>query len=385
VRSQLRPLRNACDDFWLQHNYQWVGRLGREELAMALRQAEDVIASHLGFSLLPTWVKAEEQTIDFPPVPEMAFTDSMNLRGKMKSVYANWGYLQSAGIKGTTLIQAGVAVVYNDGDGDGYKETATVVVPTTVTDPDEISTFYPSKSAADVWEIRPTTVTIAGGNATIVFRREMAVLESLQEQLNEIAAGQSAVTVDGDDDANFLTTVDVYRTYNDRSQQVIFYTEGGCDSCDGSGCAVCGYTAETGCLLLRDSRLGEVAYNRADWDSVTQSYNSAAFSQGFPDKMKLYYRAGLRDESQALPNRQMHPLWERFLVFYSLTLMDTEVSSCEATRRIVSHMRTDMALQRANSENWQVSDELLNCPLGTSRAGWQLWQQIKRDRLVRRR
>lgn len=378
VVSENRPTRNACDDLWFQHDYQWAGRVSRESLAEALYQAEQTVAGYLGFMPLPAWIAAEECRIDQPLLPESYSLLSVNLRGFKKSIRAKWGMVQSTGRRGSTLISAGAAVVYSSVDGDTYKEHAQVVVATTVTDPDEISIFYPGKSASPAWEIRPTTVVISGGNATITFRREQAAIESELEKQNDMAEGASGITINGDDDTKFLTTVDVYRIYNDPSQQATFLTEDTCGSCDGDGCAVCGLTADTGCLSIRDQRLSILAYNSAVWNAVTQTFDSAPFNAGRePDRIKIWYRAGLRDENQTLPNRQMHPMWERMICFYAVTLLDTEVSGCENTKRIFFHQREDLALSTKSGTSFSLSPANLDCPLGTSRAAIALWRAIQ--------
>lgn len=378
VVSEKRPLRNACDDLWFQHDYQWAGRVSRESLAEALYQAEQTVAGYLGFMPLPAWFVSEECRIDQPFLPESVSVMSVNLRGLKKSIRAKWGLVQSIGKRGTSLISAGAAIVYSSPDGDTYDEQAQVIVATTLTDPDEISIFYPNKNAAPEWEIRPTLVTISGGNATITFRREQVAIESELEKLNDVAEGASGVTINGDDNANFLTTVDVYRVYNDPSQQATFLTEDTCGSCGGDGCEVCGLTADTGCLSIRDQRLSILAYDAAVWNADTNTFDSSHFSAGRePDRIKIWYRAGMRDESQTLPNRQMHPMWERMICFYAITLLDTEVSGCENTKRIFFHQREDLALSTKSGQSFSLSPANLDCPLGTSRAALALWRAIQ--------
>src|SRR5678815_4128134 len=92
---------------------------------------------------------------------------------------------------------------------------------------------------------------IAGGLCTITCRREQLVLKTLLEALDaRPVAGLSA--------GNFLTTVDVYRKYNDPSVQVelVWRGSGSCTSCDIDGCVACGLTIQNGCLTTKDRNLG---------------------------------------------------------------------------------------------------------------------------------
>jgi hypothetical protein len=379
VTSQRRPLRNACDDVWFQHDYQSTGRISRESLALALYEAEMTVASYLGFPRLPMWFVDEEHPIQRAMRPESVSIGSFNVRGDKKSVRSVWGYVTDLGVRATATIQLLAAVVYNDSDGDGYKETATVVVPTTITNPQEISVFYPGKSADQSWEIRPVDIVISGGNATLTFRREQAVLESHLELLNDTA--DRPPTVDGDDDLNFLNTVDVYRVYTDHSTQATFVTENDSAGCDESS-EGCGTTEESGCLTVRNARLGLLAYDRADWDSVNSRFTAAAFGDREPQKIKISYRAGGMNKSLKYPYRQMDANWERLIVYYAFTLLDTEVTGCENTKRVVSHMRQDKAKSVPNVETWNLSRHDLDCPIGTTRAALQLYRLIETDRLV---
>lgn len=217
-----------------------------------MRQAEDTAAKYLGYYPLPKWISEEEHVLTSSYVPE--YYGFANSRGMPKSVLTRWGKVLELGVKALSLIEADAAIVYSDSDGDGYDETATVSVITTVTDEEEIAVFYPDETES--WEIRPVEISLSGGTATITFRRELAVLPDLIERMP--SPSDPHLVIDGDDDANFLTTVDVYRRYTDTSQQVVFYVEPDV-SCSGG----CSPTEATGCGYIRDANRGIVAYKQA--------------------------------------------------------------------------------------------------------------------------
>lgn len=379
VVSQKRPLRNACDDIWFQHDYQYIGRTSRDSLAMALHQCEDVAAAYLGFSLRPTWFVGEDQMVDQVAAVEAFGAGSINVRGMNKSVLLKRGHIIAGGIRGTTLISAGAAVVYSDADGDGYEETATVTVATDVS-ASEIHVFYPGENADETWEIRPISNTVSGGVATITFRKEMAVLPELMEQLHDLSAGSQAI--DGDDNANFLSTVDVYRVYNDPSQQVTFYSENSCANCGGDGCDACDFTVETGCLSVRNPKLGIVAYRRADWDAVESKYTNAAFRQGRePDRMKVWYYAGWRDMRLSDPHNEMDRTFERLLAYFAISKLNGDAPACDNTRHLFDMYREDMAKSQSSGngvgQTYQISDSDLANPFGTQRGALDFWRYIQ--------
>lgn len=376
VDSTLRVKRSSCDDVWSQHDWQMTGRASRESLAMALKQAEDTVVSLLGYSPLPTWFLEEEHQIVKPASPELFFTNSSNVRGQQKSVIADFKYVLEGGRRATSVIELSSPVVYSDPNGDNYKELATVSVATVITDPEEISVFYPGKGGAEEWEIRPVTIEIGAGIAVITFQKYQVPLENLVETLVGPEQGNNYKSIDGDDDANFLQTVDVYRVYNDPSQQLLFYTENGCVNCGGSGCSVCSATSESGCLYVRDEELGILAYTRADWNTDTGSFDLASYVNcREPDKVKIWYHAGYRDKKRTMPKREMDITWERLIIFYALTLMDTDVGWCDNTKRIYAYQLEEMN-KNSSGKSYSVPDRILNNPLGVTRAALNLWRQI---------
>lgn len=387
VLTDLRGEANACDDVYAQHDWQMTGRVSRESIAMAIKQAEDTVVSYLGYLPVPDWVEEEEHPITRPFKPELSYTINVDVRGKKQSIETNYGHFIEGGRKAKTLIEAGAAIAYSDPDGDGYNDTATITVATTITDASEIRAFYPGKSGADIWEIRPITVTFGAGVATITFQKYQVPLELLIEKLADSVGDPTYRAIDGDVDANFLQTADVYRVYNDPSAQLYFLTEDSCASCGGSGCAVCSEYSETGCMYPRDMRLGIVAVGRSDWDADTESFSEADFTKcTMPDKVKVWYRAGFQNKALDVPLLQMDPTWERQIIYYALTLLDTEISGCDNTKRIFTHQRTDLAKPLTQGA-FAISSKDLDCPLGTTRAAIQLWRKISSPgtRLVKNR
>lgn len=376
IVSALRPEENACDDMWAQHDWQYVGKVSRESLAEALKEAEDTVISYLGFLPVPDWIQEEEHELTRPFKPELTYTYNLDVRGKNQSITTNRGYFIEGGRRIKTLIEAGSTITYSDEDGDGYNETATVTVATTVTEPSEIRIYYPNKTGADIWEIRPITVAIAAGTATITFRKYQVPLEVLLEELAD-SPGDTFRAINGDTDTNFLQTVDIYYVYNDPSQQLTFLTENYCTSCGGTGCTACEGYSETGCMYVRDKRNGIVAINRATWDEDSESFNIAEFTYcKLPDKVNIWYRAGWQNKDLDEPLIQMDPTWERLIINYALTLIDTEISGCGNTQRIVSYQRTDLS-RPTEKGAFAISARKLDCPLGTSRAAIKLWDRIQ--------
>lgn len=173
---------------------------------------------------------------------------------RRQSIQTRHHHVQAIGQRATTLIEASATVVYTDEDNDGIDETATITVPTTVTDVTEIQTFFRvadgAKAAADRrYEIEPLTVTLSGGNAIITGHRALFVKPSiwnvpyLAPNWNSSSKNYGSTTAPG----NFVTEVDVYRVYPDATNAVAYSVARGCS---------CGYKTEYGTANILNSRLG---------------------------------------------------------------------------------------------------------------------------------
>lgn len=387
ITTLRRPETNACDDIFFQHSHQRQGAFSREDLASALKQAEETVTHYLGYTLIPQWVQNEEKIVTKPANVEMMNVTGRNARGQLKSVVTDRGYVIEGGRKARTLIESDSPVTYSDDDGDGYDELATVNVATTVTDPQEIHLFFSDKSGADKWEIRPINVSISGGNATITFPRYLVPLPELWER--DPAEGDVWRTINGDDVNQFIDTCDVYRVYNDPSAPAVLYKEGcSCTNCNGTGCVVCQWSTNTGCLRVRDGRRGIITYQAAEWNADNQEFRLLSSSDCCwwePDKLYIWYRAGLVNLDLDQPYLQVDPMWERLVVFYALTLIDRKIPGCENTQNIYDMATKDLGLSQSSgnsSYTYALTGRIAGNPLGTKRAAINLWRSIESNRIL---
>lgn len=363
VQAQQSQSNSACFSPFLQWAWQNADRVGREEIAQAIQTAEEHLARYLRFPVAPTWIRAERHVFPLPANPSLP-TAVFTPRYDWMTLQLDQGYIISGGVEAFSVVSAGAAIVYSDTDLDGYKETATITVATSLTDPAEIALFYPSVNADTAWEIRPITVTISGGNATIVCRREQLVLAAKLTSL-------TPQSIDGLVDSNFLTTVDVYRRYNDPSQQVEFlwYNE----PCQESAGV---YVTQTGILQVRDSRLGLVAVQPATWDG-TSAWDAVPFAECRPpDALRFWYHAGYPSGTLTY----LDPMWERAVTYYALALLDRPLCGCKGIEAQLQRWREDLAMRRtgrAESASYALPSGALQNPFGTYRGALYAWERVK--------
>lgn len=373
LASQNLIPNNVCGDVFFNYAWQHSDRVGIEDIAMAIQQAEMDIAAEVGFNLLPDWTVAERQAFSMPGVPGVYNLNGLNPRGMFNSVELRKGHVISGGVKAKSLVGAGETYVRSDVDSDGFQETCTVTVATSIADPNEIHLYYPAQSGDDAWEIRPIKVVLSGGNAIITFK------------IWQIAAANKMDVfdpepLDAEDDASYESTVDVYRVYNDPATQVQFMWENipNVQSC--GSCYACQFGTQAGCFHLREPRLGIAVPAPGSWDSDNQRFNSASWSVcRAPDQVRFWYYSGYEDRSLTRSKVEMAKFWEYAVAFYAASKLDRPVCGCSNVEQFIEKWRIDVAVNDQKDTAIQVTPETLNNKLGTSVGAIYAWKRVHQN------
>jgi len=209
--------------------------------------------------------------------------------------------------------------------------------------------------------------------------KHQLVLPTLIEHISPSAVTASDAAVD----ANFLTTVDVYRRYNNPAGQLSLIWDPNnyfCNLCDSSTgttcCPVCGQTTQEGCLMPENYPASLVMYRAATY--ADGAWTAGTFTCGRnPDQLLMSYRAGLEDKTRTWPKLQMDPQWERAVAYYALALLDRPICECAPINGLSDYWREDLSRQSPAGGGFQLSDSVLDNPLGTRRAEVHVWNMIK--------
>lgn len=381
-RDSMQPA-TPCDMPLAQYEWQRGSEcVGREEIARAIADAESLFTKYAGFTPGVTWIK--DESVNFPRIYNPVFINSWgrDLRGFATSIQAKYGYIRSGGVEASSLIAAGAAIVYTDANADGYKETATITAAVTADIlEDEVALYYPGHNGDGAWEIRPITTRINSGVATITCRREQLVTEDILEAF----VAQSA---QGEDDSDFLNTVDVYRHYNDPSSQanLLYNSNGWCPGCGGSGCNVCVSATQTGCIAVTDGRLGLIGVSPGDWNAANNGFDFRYFAEcRAPDRLALSYRAGYADLRLRNPMIEMDSLLARAVSYLALSLLDRPICTCENIRAKTAYWSEDLAVVTSTpsggTQAQKLSMGILDNPFGTTRGAIFAWRLVQRERL----
>lgn len=349
----------VCGELTYQNAWQHSDRIGRDDIAMAIQSAETELAQYLGFNLLPDWVSEERLTFPRPAGGGVYNLYGLNPRYMGKSVELNKGHVISGGFRASSLVGRSSAVARSDLDGDGYSETCTVTVATSVTDANEIRAYYSGKGGLDAWEIRPITVSISAGMATITFKSWQIPIWTAAEALDVQA-------IDADSAASYETVVDVYRVYNDPSVQVQFLWENSPASCCGS-CVACQLGTQYGCFHLRDQRLGMAVPVAGNWNATTQEFDSTEWSAcREPDQAKFWYYSGWIDYNIARPYVNLSPRWEYAIAYFAASKLDRPVCGCSNVTQFIDKWRRDSAYSSQEEGGFSITPEMASNKLGTS-------------------
>ena len=294
--------------------------------------------------------------------------------------------MRSGGIEAITSLQTNVPIVWSDADGDGYKETGTVTYAPVASDVEgcQIELYYPGHLGDPPFQIRPINVSLSGVTATIVVRREYCVTEAILENMSGVGA-------DPTDDADFLTHVDIFRHWNDPSQQASLlwspnvWSQSSCGICAGSGCVQCGYSVQAGCIILQsDRRQSIIGVSPGDWNASTNSFDTACPPMMWsPDLVRLYYYAGFQ-AARGCP-RKMDPAWARAVAWLSLTLVDRPLCGCMSA--VWEAQREDLAVSSGGNQTtrYSATTETLNSPFGTMRGAVYAWNRVQDQDVARTR
>jgi len=369
----------VCGLNWFQFAWQQADRISREDIGIAIRKAELAIAGEVGYNLIPDWIpiengQPERLVFDRPALRELFNRNNTNVRGLMISAQLQNGHVISGGVR----LKAGIetaAVVRSDEDGDGYFETVTVTVATNVTDVDEIKVYYPNEDGDDAWEIRPINVVLDGVNATITFNSWQIIDPDAQ-----LTISADAQPIDAENDANYLTEVDVYRVRNDPQTQLQFLWENSpflC-TCGTSTCTTCQLGTQLGCFHLRDQRLGMIVPAPGTWNVGNSQFDPAAFAicRG-PDQVRVWYYSGWRDPRGKRPKSDMDPFWATAVAYLAASYLDKDGCDCSNAMEFIHKWRVDISKAGVEQGAFSVTPSQLAQRLGATKGGLNAMNQIQ--------
>lgn len=364
-------INTGCRDVFYQYGWQFEA-LSRDEIALAIARAEDMLAKALTFYPAPKYIVQEQI-----PLPRAA---SRNYGGCGLSQWSSVGHFYGGypypyhamiqtryhkvwggGTLARTLIGDTADLALSDSDGDGVFDTftATIVVPAG-TDANEIGVYFraadrvpASDPIAEQWRIRPVTVTLTGTTATIKGHSTLLaapVLETIvdPEPLDVTVA------------AHYVAQVTVYRVYRDSDNSGSAFWEpfGNCTE------TPCTLEEQAICVGDRNARMGQLFIG----------YDEAACCNSWraPDKVTINYLAG-----EALAsNGQMQPEYAQYVAHLATGLLASFSCGCDRAKKIIEYWRFDASTAAQDQGGRALTPHELESPFGYSRGALYVWNRI---------
>lgn len=378
------PTGSSCGDIWPQHDWQNYDQVSREALAYAIRDAEEDIKNAVGFWPAPVWcVETELYPRDFY---RTAMMQTRDVRGFSRGILTDVGRIIGGGKRAVTLLgscdTATASLAYTDDDGDGFSETATITLATTLTSVEGIKVYHAGHSGAIEWEVRPLrSKSISGGTLTIILDSWLLIDPELYD---DFPTDEGFTAIDVSTTANFVTSVDVYYEYNDTSDATAVFrwesAEGSCSCglCGGTGCAVCTETTQDGCLQVRDGENGMVVPHPASYSDGSWALTEYSVCRA-PDRVDLYYYAG-EIAQDYLNGRTYDPLsdnWAWMIAWIAAARLERPPCSCSRHANFFDHLREDLSASPQGGGSYAFAMDALDNPFGVHRGEVMAWRRVK--------
>lgn len=363
----------SCRDPFYQYGWQF-DALSRDEIALAIQKAEDMLAKALNFYPAPKYIVQEQ--IQYPVrnrytaqgIPYGLYAWSALPRGfaypypYRAAVQTRWHKVWGGGTLARTLIGDTTNLALTDTDGDSVYDTftATITVPSG-TLASEIGVYFreadrvpASAPIEEQWRIRPLDISVSGTTATIKGHSTLLAKPILQ-------TGVDVAPLDVDAAASYVAQVTVYRVYRNSDDSGTAYWE----QLDGCTDTPCTLETQTLCLGDRNGRMGQVfiGYDPADCCNEWRA----------PDQVTINYLAG-----EAEVNGRMNPIFAQYVAHLATGLLASATCGCDRFRRIIEYWRYDVMVGAATATDRgrPLTDHESQSPFGFSRGALYVWNRI---------
>lgn len=389
------PVFSTCPDVWYKYGWQKPDYVGRHDLAVAIKNAEEDIARIIGYWPAPMWIPAEEQP--YPKFHRREYGRSPwlpDITGGFKSVKTDFGKVLATGRRAVALADGDATVTYSDEDGDGFFETATVTVDIsgsaaeaivgeswhTGDDACRFGVYYQESGGTLDRQIRPPRmVSLSGTILSFVFYSWQMIRPDLENVIPQLDG--SPVPIDITEQTNLLDAVEVWLEYPDNSQpSVQFVWESGdayCPHCGGAGCVSCKATVQPGCLQPIDPEVGLVVPVPATYEDGNWKQTSLC-RQIEPRYVKLWYLSGALDRDY-LMGTTCDPLDDymaQTIAWLATARLHKGLCACGNLHAFMDDLRDDMSIQSAQGNFVITDEEVLKNPFGTRRGEVLAWRRL---------
>ncbi len=220
---------------------------------------------------------------------------------------------------------------------------------------------------SEKYRVQPVSVTISGGTATII-GRAWTIGKPLLHQ------GTDVDVLDPTVDANYPTTLAVYRYYTDTSDQGAFVWESVPGTCCEGNIDPSYVNASDARFTIRDSELGYVAGDIASYNTATALWEPAQWPVAYePNRVRVSYLAG-----SPLAGGQMNTRNKEIIARLAAAELARAICACTDANMEMHRWQFDRARAAgSNDEQYTLSEDDLSNEFGTLWGQIWAWKQVK--------
>lgn len=394
--DELVPVDNACDALLYDDDWMDSRAMSRQSIIEAIARAEAKLAEHLHYDVAPRY---RTSLVTYPPLGDESLWRSypIDSQGRMTSLRLPYSRTLALGYRRSELITT-AAVILRDANNDTLPESFTLLVtlPDGLTDPAQIAVYFSEGDRSDDmapmsrWRVRPVSVAIADGQATITGRVWTIVRPELYGAVTGIAQ-----SLDPTEDATYVDRLDVHYEYLDPNgtsvddcQATLIWEVNPYPiwACEGSATSLYTPNASDPAALgkavaragIRNGATGLVTPVEAVRDATSGEWRQVGWSAWYqPDRVEVRYLAGLSTVDQA-----MRRYWQQTTVYLALAELEGPLCACESVNARLHHWQFDLARTGgAEDESYggTPSGDLDN-PFGTRRGHVEAWKRVSSHR-----
>ena len=402
--NTVHPVTRTCNDIWYKYTWQKPNVVSREDLAYAIRTAEQDIAHVLGYWPGPFW--SYEEIVDYPEYHRKDYwpmQTGLNVADRVKSVRTKWAKVRAPGKRAVAVAGTSTGVTYSDEDSDGFLESATITLDISGSAAETIlnkgwgseyassrnlKVYFAGKDGHPSWEVRPAVShSYSGTTLTVTFYSWQLINPDLYEEPPDVDGDPQPIDIT--DTSNLVSSVDVYLEYVDRASPAVtfLWDTGSCTACGGTGCVVCNGANQTGCASIRDRETGMIVPYPASYDATEDQWTKAAATvKREPDMVKVSYLSGLySDEYLAgTTNDPLSNYMAQTIAWLATARLHENVCACGNAEALVDRLMADAAVTNPGGSFIIAIEESLTNPFGTRVGELMAWRRIRRiaDRIL---
>jgi hypothetical protein len=357
LASAKMPKLSNCDPILREYAWQNANSVGRNEIALAIQQAETTLTEYLGY----------------PPGPVYYFTEldtgCLLHNCNRFMVKLDHGYLQKIATRTFTKIST-ATITITDSDNDGVLDSFSgTFVNTDLTD---LTGLVAALASADSlsdnlgeWLIRPvtfkridtSTIKISGYMWLLVKPILYRGVSTPPGYDPGIIGLNSSGALAIDTSTNFVTTLDIYNTtYTNDLKATYVYTKNGVDTTVDMNVNVCDFEAG----IIKLAPVNNLCTCNLYGPGVSKS------------RLKINYLAG-----GSLTQ------WKTAITRLALANLMRPICNCDTANGQVAYWQQDVALTGTVETQYRVSNRVLDSYLGTKRGQIFAWQEILKYRLLK--